>query len=112
MKEHSIEANKVLDGYLICAGEAAVDRSLSIAEHIRVLCPEFALAINYDGGSFKSQFKKADKSGAKLALIVGEDELTNQTITIKFLRETREQKTILLTELQKILGGYCGSLSN
>jgi histidyl-tRNA synthetase len=112
MKEHGIDARKVVDGYLICAGEAAIESSLCVAEYIREICPQFALAINYGGGSFKSQFKKADKSGAMLALIIGDDELANKTVTIKFLREERVQETILLTELQKFLGGYCGSLSN
>ncbi|MEX2353463.1 MAG: His/Gly/Thr/Pro-type tRNA ligase C-terminal domain-containing protein, partial [Gammaproteobacteria bacterium] len=43
------------------------------------------------GGSFKSQFKKADKSGAQLALILGENELAQQTISIKPLRQDKEQ---------------------
>jgi histidyl-tRNA synthetase len=112
MQQCGVNINKTIDGYLICAGEAAIDKSLSIAEHIRAICPWLALAMNYDGGSFKSQFKKADKSGARLALIVGDDELAKKTITIKFLREEREQETVALTELQKFLGGYCGSISN
>jgi len=46
------------------------------------------------GGSFKSQFKKADKSGAKIALILGDDEISNNTISIKFLREDKPQETV------------------
>lgn len=112
MQTQGVVAKKKLDGYLICAGDAAVERSLVLAAKIRSLCPNFALAMNYEGGSFKSQFKKADKSGAKIALVIGDDELVNNTITIKFLREEQAQKTILFTQLQQILGGYCGNLSN
>ena len=56
--------------------------------------------MNLSGGSFKSQFKKADKSGAKLALILGEDEVKNNKIIIKFLREEKEQVTVALSEMQ------------
>jgi len=108
MQAHGVTAVNVLDGYLICAGDAATSKTLVLAEQIRALCPGFSLAINYDGSSFKSQFKKADKSGARLALVIGEDELANATITIKFLREARVQETILL----KDIGEYCGRLSN
>jgi len=101
-----------LDGYFICVGEQARQQLLSLAEQIRTACPWFSLAINYDGGSFKSQFKKADKSGARLALIVGEEEISNTTITVKFLREQWAQETILMRNIATFLGGYCGRLSN
>ena len=52
------------------------------------------VVVNTAGGSFKSQFKKADKSGARFAIILGEDELLNQTVTIKDLRSRVEQETI------------------
>ncbi len=55
--------------------------------------------MNCGGGSFKSQFKKADKSGAAIALVLAEDEINNQTIAIKYLREKKEQETIAWTEL-------------
>lgn len=108
MQAHGVTAANVLDGYLVCAGEVATGKAVVLADQIRALCPGFALAINYDGGSFKSQFKKADKSGARLALVIGDEELANATITVKYLREEREQETILL----KDIGEYCGRLSN
>ena len=112
MQSLQVTAPNTLDGYLICAGDAARDQALVLAEKIRQMCPWFSLATNYEGGSFKSQFKKADKAAAKLALVVGDDELAKACITIKFLREQREQETILLKDLQLFLGGYCGRLSD
>jgi histidyl-tRNA synthetase len=49
---------------------------------------------NCGGGSFKSQIKKADKSGAALAIILGEDELSSNTVQVKFLRQERPQETV------------------
>ena len=84
--------------YIIAVGDAAVLRALSIAEDIR-LTHDLIVVVNTSGGSFKSQFKKADKSGAQLALILGEDEIIQHTIGIKSLRQYEEQKTILQSEL-------------
>ena len=103
---------KKINGYLINVGNLAFKQALLIAEKIRVECKEFALLINYSGGSFKSQFKKADKSGAELALIIGEDELNNGTITIKFLRQDRPQETISIANVISYLEAYYGSISN
>ncbi len=112
MQAQGITATNILDGYLVCVGEAAISQALVWAEHIRMVCPWFSLAINYDGGSFKSQFKKADKSGARLALVMCDDEVANATVTVKFLREQREQETVLLKDIKIFLGGYCGRLSD
>ena len=65
-----------------------------LAEKLRNNYPELRVITNCGAGSLKSQFKKADKSGAQLALILGEDELENDTITIKFLRQEQPQTTI------------------
>ena len=62
--------------------------------------------MNCGGGSFKSQFKKADKSGARVALVLGEDEVQQQKIAVKYLREDREQALMdwsgLLTHLSDV----------
>ena len=55
------------------------------------------------GGSFKSQIKKADKSGAEIALILGESEMVNGEVAVKFLREAREQETVSLSALIEFL---------
>ena len=55
------------------------------------------------GGSMKSQMKKADKSGADVALILGEDELSKQQVTVKYLREKRDQQTVSFEGLSHFL---------
>lgn len=95
--------NVTLDGYLVCVGEAAEAKSLQLAEFIRVAYPGLSLLINFGGGSFKSQFKKADKSGARLAFIIGENELAQNQVTIKFLREEREQVSVAMAKLAEYL---------
>ncbi len=57
------------------------------------------------GGSFKSQFKKADRSGARFALVLGEDELEQGVIGVKYLREEREQERVVLDSLASYLQG-------
>lgn len=94
-----------IDGYLMCIGEQAERARLNIAERIRDQLPNFALYTNMsNGGSFGNLFKKADKSGAKVALIVGDDEANNNTISIKYLRTERAQQTVSIDEMQQILG--------
>ena len=63
--------------------------------------PELELVLHAGGGSFKSQLKKADKSGARLAIILGENEVAQDIINIKFLREEREQLTFPQLDLVK-----------
>lgn len=96
---------KNLDGFLMGCGDVASHNLLLIAEKIRSVLPQFKLLVNCGDGSMKSQFKKADKSGAKLALIIGEDEINNGCISIKFLREEREQLSVPMEDLVNILGG-------
>ncbi len=91
------------DIYLISSGHEAEKRSLSLAEQLRDSLPELNLLTHCGGGSFKSQFKKADRSGARLALILGDDELAAGTISIKFLREKTEQITVNIADLTKKL---------
>ena len=57
-------------------------------------CRECIKLLMGTGGSPKSQFKKADKSGARLALVVGDEELKNNQIAVKYLREEKEQITV------------------
>jgi len=78
--------------YLIHQGEGASEYALLLAEELRGA--GFALVQHAGGGSFKSQMKKADGSGALLALIVGEDEVRSGEVTLKFLRRERPQSRI------------------
>ena len=81
------------DIYFITAGSQATAAGLKLAEQIRDQLP-VRLLQHCGGGSFKSQFKKADKSGARVALILGESELDNKTIGIKPLRTDAAQTDV------------------
>jgi histidyl-tRNA synthetase len=81
--------------YLIAVGEAAAEQAPRVAEELRDALPGQRILAHCGGGSFKSQFKRADKSGAAFALILGDDELRNATVSIKGLREGGgEQQTV------------------
>jgi histidyl-tRNA synthetase len=82
------------DAYLVAVGEAAQARALTLAEELRDQDPELRIEVNCGGGSFKSQFKRADKSGAVLALILGDDELRAGQLGIKPLRADSDQQTV------------------
>jgi histidyl-tRNA synthetase len=80
--------------YICAFGEAAELAALGLAERLRDALPGLRLLVNAGGGSFKSQFKKADKSGARFALILGEDELAGRVVGCKPLRDDSEQQSI------------------
>jgi histidyl-tRNA synthetase len=88
-----------LDAYLIASGELAQRQALVLAEKWRDALPNLRLMVHHGGGSFKNQFKKADKSDAPLALILGDDEIKNQQVGVKFLREDTEQVMLAWAEL-------------
>ncbi|MDX1380819.1 MAG: histidine--tRNA ligase [Xanthomonadales bacterium] len=87
------------DVYLVMAGEGTTSRGLALAEQLRDAVPRLRLQANLGGGSFKAQFKRADRSGAALALVVGEDELERGEVTVKPLREDSGQHQVALDEL-------------
>ena len=82
------------DAYLLAMGERAEREALLLAEALRDAMPTLSLQLHCGGGGFKSQIKKADKSGARVALILGEDEVEQGTVGVKFLREEREQQSL------------------
>lgn len=85
--------------YLVLVGDAAQRAGLPLAERLRDEVPGLRLLTNCAGGSFKAQFKRADKSGAYLALILGEEELANERVSIKPLRGEGEQVSLAFGEL-------------
>jgi histidyl-tRNA synthetase len=87
-----------VDAYCVAEGELAEQQVLVLAEKLRDALPTLRLMVNCGGGSFKSQFKKADKSGANFALILGEEEIKNEKISIKSLREEMPQQTLTIPE--------------
>jgi len=91
------------DVYFIVAGEQAEAIALQLAESLRQQMPALKLQFHCGGGSFKSQFKKADKSGAALALIMGDNEAEQGLVNIKWLRADTEQKTVAIDQLATLL---------
>ncbi|TSA39020.1 MAG: histidine--tRNA ligase [Methylococcaceae bacterium] len=94
---------KRVDVYLIRVGEGAAQAGLRLAEQLRDALPELSVHVNMEGGSFKSQFKKADKSGASLALILGDDEVLNQHVSVKYLRDNQAQQTVPQTDVVQVI---------
>lgn len=91
------------DVYMVLAGDSTKRPGLVISEQIRENLPGINVQMNCGGGSFKSQFKKADKSGARIALVLGEDEVNQQQIAVKYLREDREQEMVPWDQLFTLL---------
>ena len=85
------------DAYLVHAGDAATKLALAIVEQLRDA--GLAIVVNAGGGSFKSQMKKADASGARFALIVGDNEAIANRVALKPLRMTGEQIALAPEEL-------------
>lgn len=98
-----------IDAYLVLVGEQAVLAGMQLAGQLRDHSPSLSVVVNCGGGSIKTQMKRADKSNAKLAIILAEDELRDNTVGIKFLRETREQETIPRENLMSNLDNYLGA---
>ena len=94
--------------YLILAGDACVAPGLKLAETLRDSVPGLCLLSHCGGGSFKSQFRKADRSGAEIALILGEDERAGESVSIKYLRTDDEQLRCRWEELPALLRNYTG----
>lgn len=91
------------DVYLVAAGDVQLP-ALQLAEQIRSHYPQLRLISHCGGGGIRSQMKKADKTGAQLALILGENEASNQQVTVKPLRGGAEQETIAQSDLLERLG--------
>jgi len=87
----TVPAGRGVDAYVVAVGEAAQREALAIVEAVRDKLGELVILQHTGAGSFKSQMKKADKSGARLALIWGEDEVSTGTVTVKQLRDQAAQ---------------------
>jgi len=99
MRQHAEPEPQAPHVYLVMAGSNTTRDGLRLAERLRDAVPSLRIQSNLGGGSFKAQFKRADRSGAALALVIGEDELAGGTATIKYLREDRPQDQVGLDGL-------------
>ncbi|CAO1666455.1 histidine--tRNA ligase [Salinicola sp. NYA28a] len=86
------------DAYLLAMGDAAEREALLLGERLRDALPALRLQVHCGGGSFKSQIRRADRSGARVALILGEDEIAKGRLTLKPLRDDSEQQTLELDD--------------
>jgi histidyl-tRNA synthetase len=90
----NVDIAPTVDVYMIRVGEAAEQAGMMLAERLRDQLDGLKLQVNFGGGSFKSQFKKADKSGAAYAIIIGDDEAQRGDVALKSLRIEQEQITL------------------
>ena len=91
------------DIYVTAMGGSAFAPALQLAESLRNQLPGAVVISHCGGGSFKSQMKKADKSGARYAIVLGEKELASGTVGLKPLRSDDDQQDINTSELSSVL---------
>lgn len=96
------------DVYLVAAGERNEFAALQLAERLRDAWPGLRLQFNLGGGAVKTQFKRADKSGAAYALILGEEEIARGVVAIKDLRGGRPQEECATGQLSERIGKLLG----
>lgn len=102
----SIKLAKPVDIYVVYQGEGATKAAFQLSEQLRTALPQWRIMLHCSGGSFKKQFKRADKSGAKFALVIGESEVQNQQVVVKDLLEANEQQTFTYPQLIDYLRQY------
>ena len=96
------------DVYVVAVGDGALEQAFAIAEELRDKVADIRLEVNLGGGSFKSQLKRADKSNAEYALILGEQEIAQKCVGLKPLRSTEDQSSIAFETLAETLAGLLG----
>ncbi len=96
------------DVYVVAVGDAALGRGIELAETLRDALPDVQVELNLGGGSFKSQLKRADKSGAAFAVILGEEEVGRGEAGLKPLRSEEDQTSVRLDILAATLGQQLG----
>ena len=90
----SIPVKSAVDIYVVYQGEGTTLAAFQLAEKLRSELPHLSTMLHCSGGNFKKQFKRADKSGATLALVLGESEVQNNQVVVKHLLGAAEQQTI------------------
>ncbi|KGD72503.1 histidine--tRNA ligase [Tatumella morbirosei] len=96
------EPTRKVDVYVIASGAGVQSAAMQLAESLRDAIPEIRLMTNFGGGNFKKQFARADKWGARLALVLGEDEVKNNQVVIKDLR-SGDQQTVARNDISGVL---------
>tara|TARA_B100000586_G_C19719717_1_gene265066 strand:- start:130 stop:489 length:360 start_codon:yes stop_codon:yes gene_type:complete len=96
-------AESAPDVYIVAFGHKAFSLGLTTAEELRGRISGLKVELNLGGGSLKTQLKRADRSGATYAVILGEDEVDCQEASIKPLRTSEDQSSVALDELADVL---------
>lgn len=99
------------DVYLVAVGDDTLERAFAVAEELRNRIEGIRVELNLGAGSFKTQLKRADRSNAEYALILGEQELAEQRIGLKPLRSDEDQSSIALAELATVLAEKFGKVA-
>lgn len=94
--------NQNVDVYVVAMGDVQA-QAFAVAERVRSGLPHLRVMNHCGGGNFKKQMKKADASGADIAIIIGEDEAANGQVTVKFLRADKPQQTLAVEQLLSAL---------
>ncbi len=106
-----VEASQEPHAFLV--SQVSPEATLDVAERLRSELPGLRLAVALSGGKFKAQFKRADRSGARYGLILGESELAAGNIQIKDLRASQaDQETVALDQLASRLAERIGRTDN
>lgn len=92
-----------VDAYVVILGDDAAIKANALAEQWRDLVPDIRLQCHCGGGNMKKQLKRADKSGAQIALILGDDEIANQSVMVKYLRGQQEQQNVAFESIPSLL---------
>lgn len=103
MQTLNLDAASNPDLYIVSSNENAFGQAMLEADRIRAEFPGLGVVQHLGGGSFKSQFKRADKSGAAWAMVFGDDEMVSGKVTLKPLRANEEQMTLSREELDTFL---------
>ncbi|CAM3690797.1 histidine--tRNA ligase [Rahnella victoriana] len=101
------KAPATVDAYVISSGAGTQSAAMQLAETLRDALPELKVMTNYGGGNFKKQFTRADKWGARVALVLGETEVANQQIVVKDL-QSGTQETLAQSEIAARLASMLG----
>ena len=92
--------------YIVAVGSEAEEQGFLVAEELRDAYPEFSIQMNLNGGNFKQQFKRADKAGSDIALILGDNEIKQETVGVKPMRTEDPQQTVDRKELLSIISQF------
>ncbi len=104
--QDQLSLESALDIYFICQSESATQEAIMLRENLKSDYPELRIKINLGLESLSSQFKKADKSGASIAIIIGEEELEKKMFSLKNLRSKSDQEMLNIEELSDKLQNF------